>query len=218
MQRSATTLSILVLTLLGASCRTSEVGGGPPIVQPGAPGQPTRTISAQKAADLRQVQFSAADVQFMQGMIGHHAQALEMVALLAERTRRDDMRLLAKRIEVSQADEIQMMQRWLEARGQEVPGPHAHHAPGTPLMPGMLTTAEMARLSDARGDAFDRLFLELMIKHHEGALAMVKELYSRPGAGQESEIFAFASDVDADQRMEIDRMRGMIAIAKEPEK
>ena len=141
-----------------------------------------------------------------------------MVDLLAERTRRDDMRLLAKRIEVSQADEIQMMQRWLEARGQEVPGPHAHHAPGAPLMPGMLTTAEMARLSDARGDAFDRLFLELMIKHHEGALAMVKELYSRPGAGQESEIFAFASDVDADQRMEIDRMRGMIAIAKEPEK
>jgi uncharacterized protein (DUF305 family) len=154
----------------------------------------------------------------MQGMIGHHAQALEMAALLPERTRRDDMRLLAKRIEVSQADEIQMMQRWLEARGQEVPGPHAHHAPGAPLMPGMLTADEMARLADARADAFDRLFLELMIKHHEGALTMVKELYSRPGAGQESEMFAFASDVDADQRMEIDRMRGMIAIAKEPEK
>jgi uncharacterized protein (DUF305 family) len=213
-----TVLSILVLTLLGAACRTADVGGGPPIVQPGAPGQATRTISARNATDLSQVQFSAADVQFMQGMIGHHAQALEMAALLAERTRRDDMRLLAKRIEVSQADEIQMMRRWLEARGQDVPGPHAHHAPGAPLMPGMLTPAEMTRLADARGDAFDRLFLELMIKHHEGALTMVKDLYSRPGAGQESEIFAFASDVDADQRMEIDRMRGMIAIAKEPEK
>ncbi len=86
------------------------------------------------------------------------------------------------------------------------------------IMPGMLTAAEMARLADARADAFDRLFLELMIKHHEGALTMVKDLYSRPGAGQESEIYAFASDVDADQRMEIDRMRGMIVAAKEPEK
>jgi len=217
MQRPATTALLLVLALPGAACRTGEVGGGAPIVQPGAPGQATRTISAQNASDLSRVQFSAADVQFMQGMIGHHAQALEMAALLPERTRRDDMRLLAKRIEVSQADEIQMMHRWLEARGQQVPGPHAHHAPGAPLMPGMLTAAEMARLSDARGDAFDRLFLELMIKHHEGALTMVKELYSRPGAGQESEIYSFASDVDADQRMEIDRMRGMI-VAKEPEK
>jgi uncharacterized protein (DUF305 family) len=218
MKRPAITLSILVLACPGAGCRTAGLGGGPPIVQPGAPGQPTRTISAQKATDLSQVRFSANDVQFMQGMIGHHAQALEMVALLPERTRRDDMRLLARRIEVSQADEIQMMQRWLEARGQAVPGPHAHHVPGAPLMPGMLTPAEMARLSDARADAFDRLFLELMIKHHEGALTMVKDLYSRPGAGQESEIYAFASDVDADQRMEIDRMRGMIVVAKEPEK
>ena len=215
--RPTLALLTLVLTVAGAACHVAQTSGQPPIVQPGAPGQATRTISAQKATDLSQVQFSPADVQFMQGMIGHHAQALEMAALLPERTRRDDMRLLAKRIEVSQADEIQMMRRWLEARGQEIPGLHAHHAPGAPLMPGMLTAAEMARLSDARGDAFDRLFLELMIKHHEGALTMVKELYSRPGAGQESEIYAFASDVDADQRMEIDRMRGMI-VAKEPEK
>ena len=175
-------------------------------------------ISQEKATDLSRVQFTAADVRFMQGMIGHHAQALEMAALLPERTRRDDMRLLAKRIDVSQADEIQMMQRWLEARGQQVPGPHAHHAPGAPLMPGMLTAEEMSRLADARADAFDRLFLELMIKHHEGALTMVKELYSSAGAGQESEIYAFASDVDADQRMEIDRMRGMLMTSKELER
>ena len=88
------------------------------------------------------------------------------------------MRLLAKRIEVSQADEIKMMQRWLQARGQQVPGPHAHHAPGAPLMPGMLTADEMARLADARGGEFDRLFLEVMIKHHEGALTMVKDLFA----------------------------------------
>ena len=160
----------------------------------------------------------------MQGMIGHHAQALEMAALVPERTHRDDMRLLAKRIDLSQADEIRMMQHWLEARGQQVPGAHAHHAAGATgaavaaMMPGMLSTEEMARLAAAAGDAFDRLFLELMIKHHEGALTMVKELYATDGAGQESEIYAFTSDVDADQRMEIDRMRGMIAMSKEQER
>jgi uncharacterized protein (DUF305 family) len=133
-----------------------------------------------------------------------------MAALLPSRSIREDMRLLARRIEVSQADEIAMMQRWLEARGQKVPGPHAHHAQGATLMPGMLTPEEMNRLAEAKGAAFDRLFLELMIKHHEGALTMVNNLFSSAGAGQESEIFAFASDVDADQRMEIDRMRGML--------
>jgi uncharacterized protein (DUF305 family) len=218
MYRLTPALVILVLAAAGGACRTAQVAGSPQIVQPGAPGQSTRVISAEKATDLSRVQFTAADVRFMQGMIGHHAQALEMAALLPERTRRDDMRLLARRIDVSQADKIQMMRRWLEARGQQVPGPHAHHAPGAPLMPGMLTAEEMSRLSDARADAFDRLFLELMIKHHEGALTMVKELYSSAGAGQESEIYAFASDVDADQRMEIDRMRGMLMTSKELEK
>jgi uncharacterized protein (DUF305 family) len=213
------TLAFVILLLAGAgACRTAQVAGSPQIVQPGAPGQSTQVISAEKATDLSRVQFTAADVRFMQGMIGHHAQALDMAALLPERTRRDDMRLLAKRIDVSQADEIQMMRHWLEARGQQVPGPHAHHAPGAPLMPGMLTADEMSRLADARADAFDRLFLELMIKHHEGALTMVKELYSSAGAGQESEIYAFASDVDADQRMEIDRMRGMLMTSKELER
>jgi uncharacterized protein (DUF305 family) len=210
--RQTLTLLTFLLAAAGVACRTAQVDGSPQIVQPGAPGQTSRVISAEIATDLSRVQFTAPDVRFMQGMIGHHAQALEMAALLPDRSRREDMRLLAKRIEVSQADEIQMMQRWLEARGQQVPGPHAHHAPGAPLMPGMLTAEEMGRLADARGDAFDRLFLELMIKHHEGALTMVKALYSTAGAGQESEIYAFASDVDADQRMEIDRMRGMLGM------
>ena len=213
-------LFVLLVTavVMGAACRTADVGGGPPIVQPGAPGQPTRVISEAKATDLSGVRFTPADVRFMQGMIGHHAQALEMAALLPDRTSREDMRLLAKRIDVSQADEIKMMQRWLEVRGQEIPGPHAHHAPGAPLMPGMLTAEEMSRLAAATGGAFDRLFLELMIKHHEGALTMVKELYATAGAGQESDIHAFASDVDADQRMEIERMRGMLMASKESER
>ncbi len=146
----------------------------------------------------------------MQGMIGHHAQALEMTALLHSRTNREEMRLLAKRIEVSQADEIKMMQEWLTQRGQTLPDPHAHHAPGAPLMPGMLMPQEMERLAAAKGPEFDRLFLEGMIKHHGGAIRMVQELFSTPGGGQEAEIFAFASDVDADQRMEIDRMSAML--------
>jgi uncharacterized protein (DUF305 family) len=202
--------AVLLTVLTGASCRTAGAGSGPQIVQPGAPGESSRVISAEKAVDLSKVQHTPADVKFMQGMIGHHAQALEMAALLPSRSIREDMRLLARRIEVSQADEIAMMRRWLEARGQNVPGPHAHHAQEATLMPGMLTPEEMNRLAEAKGAAFDRLFLELMIKHHEGALIMVHDLFSSAGAGQESEIFAFASDVDADQRMEIDRMRGML--------
>jgi uncharacterized protein (DUF305 family) len=212
-------LALGALALVATSaCHASRAGGGPPIVQPGAPGQPTRVISAEKATDLSGVRFTPADVRFMQGMIGHHSQALDMTALLPERTERDDMRMLARRIEVSQADEIQMMRRWLEARGQTVPGPHAHHAPGAPLMPGMLSADEMAQLAAARGAAFDRLFLASMIKHHEGALTMVKELYATPSAGQESDMYAFASDVNADQRMEIDRMRAMLDMMSQMQK
>jgi uncharacterized protein (DUF305 family) len=192
-----------------ASCHSAQVDSAPPIVQPGAPGQASKVIPVDKASDLSKVQHTPADVQFMQGMIGHHAQALEMTALLPSRTSRDDMRLLAQRIELSQADEIKMMQHWLEVRGADVPGLHSHHAHGAKLMPGMLTPEEMNRLAAAMGSEFDRLFLEFMIKHHEGALIMVDELFSNPGAGQESEIFAFASDVEADQQMEIDRMGAM---------
>ena len=117
-------------------------------------------------------------------MIGHHAQAVEMVALIEARTTRADMRTLGHRIEVSQSDEIRMMQRWLEVRHQPLPGPHAHHGAGAVLMPGMLTPEEMARLAEAHGPAFDRLFLEGMIKHHAGALTMVKDLFATPGAAR----------------------------------
>ena len=199
----------------GSACHSAQMKTAPPIVQPGAPGESSRVIAKEQAVDLSQVQHTQADVRFMQGMIGHHAQALEMTALLQSRTASDDMRKLAQRIEVSQSDEIKMMQHWLEARGQPVPDPHAHHAHGAALMPGMLTPEEMARLANAKGGAFDRLFLQFMIKHHEGALTMVKDLFATPGAGQESEIFAFASDVDADQRMEIDRMGAMLSMVKE---
>jgi uncharacterized protein (DUF305 family) len=204
------TASLLLIGCLAVSCRTTS-GGAAPIVQPGAPGEASRVVGAEAAvaAQAELPRFTPADVKFMQGMIGHHAQALEMTALLPSRTANPDMVLLAKRIDVSQNDEIKMMQTWLKDRGQELPGAHAHHLPGG-LMPGMLTPAEMSRLAAAKGKEFDRLFLEGMIRHHDGALTMVKELFAQPGAGQESDIFAFASDVDADQRMEIVRMSALL--------
>ena len=201
--------SLAAATAVSASCRTTAPAKAV-LVQPGAPGGSTRVIDVAQATDLSQVQFSGPDVRFMQGMIGHHAQAVEMVALIAERTRRESMRLLGLRIAVSQTDEMALMREWLESRGQAAPDPHAHHMHGATLMPGMLTEEEMQRLADARDAEFDRLFLEGMIKHHQGALTMVDELFGSAGAAQDSEIHAFASDVDADQRMEIDRMGGML--------
>jgi uncharacterized protein (DUF305 family) len=156
------------------------------------------------------VQYTGADIKFMQGMIGHHAQAVEMVALVPSRSASDGVRRLAQRIDVSQQDEMQMMREWLQARGQQIPDARMHHMMGATLMPGMLTPEEMARLAAASGPAFDRLFLEGMIKHHGGAITMVHELFATDGAGQTPEIFSYASDVDADQRMEIDRMDSLL--------
>ena len=202
---------LLFVTLLGAvSCGAGTTQSSVPVLQPGAPGEATRVLSPGAADSLPAPAFTDADVKFMQGMIHHHAQAIDMVELLKARTNDPRMKMLAKRIEVSQNDEIGMMRRWLTARGQQVPGPHAHHEPGAPMMPGMLTADEMAKLGAAKGAEFDRLFLEGMIKHHNGALTMVETLFGAPGAAQDSEIFGFAADVDADQRMEIDRMAAML--------
>ena len=204
----AATLGTGLISLsLGAPAAPAQ----PPIVQPGAPGQPSRAISAAEASDLAGIRHTEADVRFMQGMISHHAQALEMTALLDTRTESDALRQTARRIELSQEDEIEMMQDWLRARGQEVTEIDAHHAPGAMRMPGMLTDEEMAGLADADGAAFDRLFLELMIKHHRGALTMVENLLEQRGAAQDSQLFAFTSDVTADQTAEIDRMDAMLA-------
>jgi len=132
---------ILVTAVAAVSCRSAApaVAAAPPIVQPGAPGQPSRVIAAAQASDLSQVQYTGADIKFMQGMIGHHAQAVEMVALVPSRTSSDAVRKLAQRIDVSQQDEMQMMREWLQARSQQIPDPRAHHMMGPALMPGMLT-------------------------------------------------------------------------------
>ena len=174
--------------------------------------------SATTAVATAHRAYTAADVRFVQRMIAHHAQALAMTALVPSRTGRPDVRLLAERIEISQRSEIALMQDWLRRRGEPVPDPVAHDAPhdahhggsaDSALMPGMLTPLEMERLAAAEGADFERLFLELMIRHHEGALTMVAEPFPAPGAGEEPEIFNLASDVDADQRAEIRRLRAM---------
>ncbi len=138
----------------------------PLLIQPGAPGTPSRQIAAEKATDLSKIQATRADVEFMQGMIHHHLQAIDMTNLLASNTQNDDMRKLGLRMSISQSDEIKFMRHWLELRGQAAPDDHAQHRPDAPLMPGMLSEDEMNRLAAAKGRDFDILFLEGMIKHH----------------------------------------------------
>jgi uncharacterized protein (DUF305 family) len=172
-------------------------------------------LAAQTASGVR---HTAADVRFMQGMIHHHAQAVAMAALVPSRTARQDLTMLAQRIDVSQVDEMAMMRQWLRDRDEEVPAEasaHAAHgehgAMTAPLMPGMLSAEEMAALERSTGDAFVRRFLEGMIKHHQGAITMVRALFATPGAAQETAIFSFAADVESDQQAEIDRMRKLLA-------
>ena len=167
--------------------------------------------------------FNQADVRFMQGMIGHHGQALAMVALIPSRTTRQDIRALGERIRVSQQDEIKLMKQWLRDRKQEIPmdmshadaSGHAMHmqsmAMSDTLMPGMLTPQQMTELANARGAEFDALFLKDMIQHHEGALTMVAKLLGTTGSGQEPEVFRFAAEVDTDQRAEIARMSALLS-------
>ena len=203
-------LVVLLLIAGVAACKTaSPTASGTPILQPGAPGEATKTISAEAATDLSKVGATEADIKFMQGMIGHHAQAVEMVELLNQNSADPNMKKLGLRIKMSQDDEMKMMRRWLADHGAAIPGPHSHHEPGG-FMPGMLTQEEMDQLAAAKGKEFDRLFLRGMIKHHGGAIKMVEDLFATPGAAQENGIFAFASDVDSDQRMEIDRMGLML--------
>ena len=195
-------------------CAQQTPPSTPVVVQPGAPGKPTRTLPPTTRAKLPPP--SPADVQFMQGMITHHVQAVEMTALIESHTENKNLRSLGARISRSQSDEIKFMKRWLAARGQPIPkemhGMHhvnMAHEPMT-LMPGMLTPEQMEALRKARGEEFDHLFLRGMIQHHGGALTMVKELFDTAGAGQDAELFNFATDVDSGQRAEIRIMQTML--------
>jgi uncharacterized protein (DUF305 family) len=182
-----------------------------PIVQPGAPGEPVRELSPDEAIEIANTSYSPADVRFMQDMIPHHHQAVEMAALVADRTNRPELIDVAGRIDASQKDEIEFMQRWLGDRGERVPDPTAHHAMHTShTMAGMATPEQMAELAASEGTAFDRLFLELMITHHEGAVKMVEELLERPGSAYDPVLFEFTTDVTNDQNAEIERMNALL--------
>ena len=207
----ACSLSVLV-------CAQQAEPQRPVVVQPGAPGQSTRTLPSSTRATLPPA--SDKDVEFMQGMIMHHAQAVEMTALIESHTKNKELRTLGNRISRSQSDEIAFMKRWLTARGQ----PLSHAMPDMPgmnmpgmdmsqhqmLMPGMLTPKQMKALKNAKDQEFDHLFLTGMIQHHNGALTMVKDLFDTAGGGQDAELFNFATDVDSGQRVEIRIMQTML--------
>lgn len=172
--------------------------------------------AAQAQTDSARQPYSAADVAFMTGMIPHHAQAVLMAGWAPTHDAGAAVRVLSERIVVAQTDEIEFMRTWLADRGLEPPAADAlHHAimgmDHAKLMPGMLTAEQLARLDRARGTEFDRLFLEFMIQHHEGAVTMVEALFASHGAAQDDAIFKFAADVSADQTSEIERMNIMLA-------
>ncbi len=197
----------LALLFFALSAQAQEA----PIVQPGAPGEPSRQLSADEAISIAGTSYSPDDVRFMQDMIPHHHQALEMAALVADRTNRPELVDVAGRINASQQDEIEFMQQWLSERGENVPDPAAHHAMHTEhRMAGMASPQQMADLADASGTAFDRLFLQLMITHHEGAVTMVDELREQPGSAFDPVLFEFTNDIVNDQSVEIERMNALL--------
>ena len=216
-------VGLLSLTSNTALCQQAKTApGGVSIVQPGAPGQSNKTLTPETASAAPR-RPSEADIKFMQGMIMHHAQAVEMTELLRTRSQSTEVQALGKRISISQTDEMRFMKQWLSDRGLPLSGNGSMDMRGMdmagmdhmdmgpmPMMPGMLTPEQMKALAAATGPAFDHLFLTGMIQHHTGALTMVKDLFTSPGAGQDPQLFDFASDVDNTQQAEIDIMRHML--------
>ncbi len=205
------TASLFLLSGIAASAQQSA-----PIVQPGAPGQPGKLLTEATVRTPPKAPFKA-DVEFMQGMIMHHSQAVDMVALLRTRGRSPVLKSFGEKIAISQSDEIGFMKRWLESRGKPTTMQMDHSKMSAAdmknmnmLMPGMLTPQQMSALAKARGAQFDHLFLTGMIQHHGGALTMVDDLFNTPGAGQDPVLFDFATDIENTQSAEIKIMRGML--------
>jgi uncharacterized protein (DUF305 family) len=189
-----------------------------PIVQPGAPGQKTTKLTPQQAVKLADTRYTADDATFMRDMIHHHDQAVQMAEMVKDRTNRPELVAVAGRINASQADEIRFMQNWLRERGETVPDASMHRGmdmKGT--MAGMASPADMAKLATLKGTDFDRLFLSLMITHHDGALKMVEALVKRPGSAYDPVLFQFTSDVKTEQKAEIERMSKLLGtLATDP--
>lgn len=196
-----------------------------PLQQPGAPGQATKTVTGPTLGTAYHAP-TAADIRFMQDMIMHHSQAVEMVAMMQGRTQNPQLLEMGKRISISQGDEIKFMKRWLEfynapleAPGGAMAGMDMSHMDGMdmmdmPMMPGMLSPRQMETLRKAQGAQFDHLFLTGMIQHHTGALSMVDDLYKTAGAGHDPQLFDFTADVQVTQQGEIDGMKAMLAKEK----
>ena len=210
---------LLAGTVLAASPALAQQA---PIILPGAPGQPSRTIAATEAGKVADTRYTMDDVAFLHAMIPHHAQALAMANLVPSRTSNKDIIAVAGRIEKSQADEMRFMENWLKDRGQPVSmAGHAGHdmmAMGAfSTMKGMASAADMARLAASKGAAFDQLFLALMIKHHEGALDMISALLKQPGAAYDPMLYEFITDAKNDQTAEIKRMNPLLnAVSPDP--
>jgi uncharacterized protein (DUF305 family) len=201
--------TLFLAFLVVAACTTTATTAQQVVLSP----------AEQARADSGRPPYTAADVHFMSGMIGHHAQAVVMAGWAPSHGASDAVRVLCERIVVAQRDEIAFMQRWLRERHETVPDadPQGHTMPGMDhplLMPGMLTPAQLAQLDGARGPEFDRLFLRFMIQHHQGAITMVEQLLSVQGAAQDGPVFRFAADVNVDQTTEIDRMNRMLDALK----
>ena len=200
------------MLLVAVALATARVGQAQQVTTPPEPAP---------RPDLVRQPYSAADVEFMQGMVPHHAQAVFMAGWAASHGARQDVRILCERIVVGQRDEIEWMRNWLRDRGETVPPANATHhrmkmngVEHDMLMPGMLSPEEMAQLDKARGADWDRLFLQGMIGHHEGALKMVDDLYNAHGAMQGDDVFKFVSDVYTDQTIEIEFMKKMLGDKK----
>ena len=196
-------LSGLALTLTAF-----PVFSNSPIVQPGAPGELPRELSAEEAIEVADTRYTASDAQFMRDMIPHHQQALEMSRLAPDRTNSPELLEIAGKIEAAQGDEIAFMEQWLTSRGESIDQSHAHT--GHHTMKGMATEAQMASLAAASGVEFDRQFLSLMIAHHEGAIDMVEALMEQPGSAYDPTLFEFTTDVSNDQSKEIELMHGLL--------
>jgi uncharacterized protein (DUF305 family) len=200
----------------------AQPGNSVPLIQPGAPGKPDKVLTEATTAGTGQQGPTEADVKFMQGMIMHHNQAVEMVALMAGRTKNAKLLEFGQRISISQTDEMKFMKRWLTYRDKPVMdmGDMAGMAHmdmshmDMPLMPGMLTPQQMEALRKASGPKFDQLFLTGMIQHHTGALTMLDDLFATPGAAQDMQLFDFTADIGVTQQGEIDAMRNMLAKEK----
>jgi uncharacterized protein (DUF305 family) len=204
--------ALLVAALAACTATTDEPAPLPstPVVQLGAPGESNRTLSPEEAAALGSPDYVEEDVVFVRDMLHHHSQAIEMTGYVDERSSDEDVRMLAERMGVSQTDEIGQLEKWLQSRGEPARDPDASHEHTAASMPGLLTEDELDQLEAAEGEAFDELFLTFMIRHHQGAIQMVEELYAA-GGGQEPDIDTFARHVEADQAIEIARMQEMLA-------